>query len=122
MRSITPLFAAAVLTLAACDSGGEAPSATDTSGPGTEAPATAEAPPEKDTYTVNGTVKSIEAAAQRITIAHDDVPGYMPAMTMPFYAPDAAMIADLAEGDAVRFTFRRPETGGRHDIVEIEKR
>ncbi|HEY0947801.1 MAG TPA: SCO family protein, partial [Opitutaceae bacterium] len=40
-----------------------------------------------------------------ITIEHEEIPGFMPAMTMPFYA-DAADVRALAPGDRVEFLFR----------------
>lgn len=39
-----------------------------------------------------------------ITIQHEEIPGYMPAMTMPFYA-DAAEASALSPGDRVEFKF-----------------
>ena len=45
----------------------------------------------------------------------------MPAMTMPFFVLDPSMLDGLLVGDAVDFTFS-PQTGGRHVILEIDKR
>lgn len=78
---------------------------------------TASADPER--YETRGEIRAIQG--DRVDIEHEDVPGYMPAMTMPFYAEDAAMLEGLAVGDAVEFTFA-PRAGGRHVIVAIAKR
>lgn len=59
-----------------------------------------------------------------ITIQHEEIPGYMPAMTMPFYA-DAAEAAALSPGDRVEFEFHvgdgsratRFKVTGKGDIV-----
>lgn len=75
---------------------------------------------DADTYTTTGTVREIRRSRSSITIQHADVPGYMPAMTMPFEVENEAHFEGLAEGDRVRFTFRREE-GGRHVIVSITK-
>ena len=72
-------------------------------------------------YTTNGVVRGIDRDRLSVTIAHEDVPGYMPAMTMPFSLRAASQVDGLDVGDAVRFTFQ-PEAGGRHVVVEIAKR
>jgi protein SCO1/2 len=72
-------------------------------------------------YTVNGVVRGIDRDRLSVTIAHEDVPGYMPAMTMPFELRSADQVDGLDVGDEVRFTFQ-PESGGRHVVVEIAKR
>ncbi|MCB9636347.1 MAG: copper-binding protein, partial [Sandaracinus sp.] len=54
-------------------------------------------------------------------IAHEDVPGYMPAMTMPFFAKEEGQLTPFTVGDSVEFTFEVQE-GGRHEIVSISKR
>lgn len=71
-------------------------------------------------YEVDGTVRRIDREGRSITIAHENVPGYMPAMTMPFTVEDAHLFADLAEGDRVRFRFVAAG-GGRHVIETIRK-
>jgi protein SCO1 len=54
------------------------------------------------TFTVTGVVTA-PIADGRVMVAHEDIAGYMPAMTMPFALdPDAP--AALAAGDRVRFT------------------
>jgi protein SCO1 len=56
------------------------------------------------TYPVVGVVTAPPADG-RVTVAHEDIPGYMPAMTMPFVLGPRAP-ARLAPGDRVRFTLR----------------
>jgi protein SCO1/2 len=56
------------------------------------------------TYEVAGVV-TIAPAAGRMTVAHETIPGYMPAMTMPFTIGRGGA-PQLAPGDRVRFTFR----------------
>lgn len=53
-----------------------------------------------------------------VTIAHDEIPGFMPAMTMPFTLPSATDAASLRPGDRVRFTLRLDE--GRTSIEDLE--
>ncbi|MBC7173600.1 MAG: copper-binding protein [Polyangiaceae bacterium] len=75
---------------------------------------------EERSYEVEGTIRRIDREAKSITIAHENVPGYMPAMTMPFSVEDAHLFAGLAEGDRVRFRFS-PKSGGKHVVTSIEK-
>ncbi len=57
--------------------------------------------PQARTYPITGVVTA-PVADRRVMVSHDAVPGYMPAMTMPF--PVGADVAPLAVGDRVRFT------------------
>jgi protein SCO1 len=76
---------------------------------------------EAETWSARGVIKRIERDRGTITIHHEDVPGYMPSMTMPFWVESDALFDGLAVDDAVAFRFRRGE-GGKHFIVSIEKR
>lgn len=52
-----------------------------------------------------GTVKKIDAAAGKVTIAHGPLKSLgMPPMTMVFKVKDAAQLKGIKEGDAIRFT------------------
>jgi Cu(I)/Ag(I) efflux system periplasmic protein CusF len=76
--------------------------------------------PEEKTWETRGVIKRIERERQMITIAHENIPGYMPPMTMPFWMESDALFEGLVVGDTVEFRFRRGE-GGKHYIVSIEK-
>jgi protein SCO1/2 len=52
-------------------------------------------------YDIKGVVKSVDAAKKRVTLAHEEIPNYMDAMTMPFAVRDEEMLAALAPGDTV---------------------
>lgn len=54
-------------------------------------------------FSVQGTVRAPLDNTGHVTIAHDDIPGLMPAMTMSFAVADAAGAASLTPGDRVRF-------------------
>ncbi len=58
-------------------------------------------PEPAERYELHGTVVSVDADALRVTVAHDEIPGYMPAMTMPFRLKDAQMVQALAPGRAI---------------------
>lgn len=66
-----------------------------------------------------GTVKKIDAATQRVMLAHGPIASIgMGPMTMMFKVKDAAMLKPLKEGDQIRF--RVEEIGGDYTIVRIE--
>src|SRR5690606_27030619 len=54
-------------------------------------------------FTVRGVIKA-PFANGTISIQHEAIPGFMPAMTMPFNA-DASEVDDLVAGDRVEFQF-----------------
>lgn len=66
-----------------------------------------------------GTIKKIDAASQRVMLAHGPIANLgMPPMTMMFKVKDAALLKPLKEGDKVRF--RVEDVGGDYTIVRIE--
>jgi len=54
-------------------------------------------------YEVRGLVRNTPPDHQAIEVEHEDIPGFMPSMTMPFIARDAKEIAQLQIGDAISF-------------------
>jgi protein SCO1/2 len=55
-------------------------------------------------YELRGQVLAVDQARQEITIKHEDIPRFMPGMTMPFKVRDAALLQGRASGDLVRAT------------------
>lgn len=55
-------------------------------------------------YELSGTVISIDADSNRVTIAHEEVPGFMQAMTMPFSVRQRSELASVSPGDEVGAT------------------
>ena len=58
---------------------------------------------ERRVYQVKGVVQEIMDGGMQVKIAHEAIPGYMPAMTMPFDVRDPAETRDLKPGDVVQF-------------------
>jgi protein SCO1/2 len=56
-----------------------------------------------DHYDTRGVVRGFSPDRSTIEIQHEDIPGFMPSMTMPFVARDPRQIADLKTGDAISF-------------------
>jgi protein SCO1/2 len=55
------------------------------------------------TFLAQGVVRKIDPAESTVSIQHAAIPGFMPAMTMPFVVKDTNALAGLAPGDAVAF-------------------
>jgi protein SCO1/2 len=55
-------------------------------------------------YELRGVVVSVDAGRQEITIKHEDIPRFMPGMTMPFKVRDARLLNGRVPGDLVRAT------------------
>ena len=74
---------------------------------------------ESKTYSTKGVVKSFSPDRKIVNIRHDDIPGYMSAMTMSFEAKSPAQVEGLAAGDKVAFSFS--DDDGRRVITELKK-
>jgi Cu/Ag efflux protein CusF len=64
-------------------------------------------------FRTHGVVKRIADDRRSVHIAHDDIAGYMPAMTMSFSPRNAAQLDGIAVGDRVSFTFTDDGEGRR---------
>jgi Cu/Ag efflux protein CusF len=54
-------------------------------------------------------VQKVIPADRRVIIAHDDIPGFMRAMTMSFEVRDPALLEKFTPGERVRFTLERTD-------------
>lgn len=66
-------------------------------------------------YDLTGKVVVVEKEKQLVTIAHEDIKGFMPAMTMPFTVPSEADLEILAPEDQVTATL---VVDGAHSWLE----
>lgn len=57
-------------------------------------------------YRAQGVVRAVLPEVNVLVITHDEIPGYMPAMTMGFRAAAPEIHDAVRVGDAVRFTLR----------------
>lgn len=71
------------------------------------------------TYDTKGVVKSFGPDRKFANIAHENIPGYMSAMTMSFEAASPAQLEGIAVGDKVALSFSAD--GGKHVIKAIKK-
>ncbi len=69
------------------------------------------------TFDVRGRVAGFGTDGRTVFVEHEAVPGYMPAMTMPFTVRDTAALQRVEIGDAV--AFRLHVTGTRSWITDL---
>ena len=60
--------------------------------------------PEPKQYEVRGQILSVDPARQEVLLNHEDIKGFMPAMTMPYKVKDPALLEGKAPGDLVTAT------------------
>lgn len=65
--------------------------------------ACARQPPPKE-YELTGQILAVETSRNEVLIRHDDIKGFMPAMTMPFKVKDATLLSGKEPGDLVTAT------------------
>jgi Cu/Ag efflux protein CusF len=70
-------------------------------------------------YRAEGVVRAVLPDIDVIVITHEEIPGYMPSMTMGFRATSPKIYERLDVGDAVRFTLRG--TPPNLAVVAVEK-
>ena len=81
-----------------------------------EARAAAAGPRE---YQAEGVVRAVLPDMNVVVITHEEIPGYMPSMTMGFRASSPKIYETVHIGDAVRFTLRG--TPPNLALVAVEK-
>lgn len=54
-------------------------------------------------YPIRGKVVEVDVAGRSVTLAHEEIPGFMPAMTMPFVVleREQALLSTMAAGDTL---------------------
>ena len=68
-------------------------------------------------YSVRGVVQAVHPEMRSVVIKHEEVPGYMPAMTMPFEVRDTNELMGLTSGGTVQFRLRVTEKDGWIDQI-----
>jgi protein SCO1 len=56
------------------------------------------------TYQLTGQILVVKPETSEVLVKHDDIPGFMPAMTMPYTVSDASLLEDRAPGDLITAT------------------
>ena len=60
-------------------------------------------PPAKQ-YELTGQIISVKPEQQEVLVKHGDIPGFMPAMTMPYEVRDEKLLSGLVAGDLINAT------------------
>ena len=55
-------------------------------------------------YALRGRVEAVDAEGGALRVAHEEIPGYMGAMTMRFPVLDAELLSGIQEGDQIEAT------------------
>jgi len=63
--------------------------------------------PTPEILTGEGIVEKVVVPDRRIVVAHEDIPGFMDAMTMSFEVDKPSLLHKLKPGDHIRFTLER---------------
>ncbi len=66
-------------------------------------------PPPKE-YPLTGQILAIRPETQEVVVKHDDIPGFMMAMTMPYKVSDPQLLRDSVVGDLITATLAVGET------------
>ena len=84
-----------------------------------EAAGTPPSLPRITTYEAGGVLRGIDRRNAQATIAHETIPGFMPAMTMSFEVRDPDALSALEPGDTL--AFRLCVTADRSWIEQVRK-
>src|SRR5436190_11882142 len=63
------------------------------------------------TYQLTGQILVVKPETREVLVKHEDIPGFMPAMTMPYVVSDAAILKDRAAGDLITATLKVASDG-----------
>ena len=74
---------------------------------------------DKQTYQSTGVIKAIDRENGKITIDHDDIPGYMSAMEMNEAVSDKKLLETVKVGERVKFEIER--TDAKIVVTKLEK-
>ena len=55
-------------------------------------------------YQLTGQILVVKTETKEVLVKHEDIPGFMPAMTMPYRVKDAAVLRDRVAGDLITAT------------------
>jgi protein SCO1/2 len=71
------------------------------------------------TYQAHGTVQEVQRGEGIVVVRHDEIPGYMKAMTMPFRIRDTNLFLGLSRGVEIAFSLKVTANEGWIDSLAI---
>ncbi len=78
-----------------------------------------EKPVDLVTFALKGVVVEIDTARNRVMVAHEEIPNYMMAMTMPFKVKNRALLHDLQVGDSIAATLAVSRTESWLEAITV---
>ena len=71
-------------------------------------------------YPLQGQVLAVDREKQELTVKHEDIPGFMPGMTMPFKVSDPRFLDERKPGDLIKATLAVSDSLGRlENVVKV---
>jgi protein SCO1/2 len=70
-------------------------------------------------YSVRGVVRRVEAERRSVVVKHEEIPGFMPAMTMPFDVKEPKELNGLKPGDQIAFRMLVTTNDGWIDRIQV---
>lgn len=110
-RKIFLSFIIASLTFASCTSGKQDSAQSEAEENTVEEPL--------ETFEATGVVVSVPPSKRNFIVKHNDIPGFMDAMTMAFPVRDTSILSDIGRNDSIRFVIE--SKGSETFVVDIEK-
>src|SRR5688500_4570078 len=66
--------------------------------------------PAAPTYQLKGQILAVKPETNEVLVRHEDIPGFMPAMTMPYVVKDGALLEERKPGDLITATLKVEST------------
>ena len=73
-------------------------------------------------YPLKGVVVSVDDAAAKVIVRHEEIPGYMDAMTMPFGVAETKMLSELKPGDEIEAKLVVGEKSSHLEGIVVSRR
>lgn len=77
------------------------------------------ASPTAKTYTLRGKIVAVDAAKKTVNVAHEDIPGYMEAMTMSFPIKDEHIFEVLSKDAEIRADLLVDDAQGKYWLENV---
>ena len=72
-------------------------------------------------YQLTGQILVVKPETNEVLVKHEDIPGFMPAMTMPYLVDDPVLLQDRAPGDVIIATLEVGAEHGRYGPILRER-
>jgi len=79
-------------------------------------------PAQPERYALKGTVISVDRAQERLVVDHEDIPGFMAAMAMPYPVADPKLLDVAGPGDQITADVVVTDTSTRLENIVVVKK